>query len=128
MDYPSALKRSKVPIGLHAGLVNYIEHHRQPGSFLLAVLENNLVGALRRGDDVSRASLQDIVAFLFFDAPAYCWGSKDRVTAWLAARDAEEQRKIDDGPSDDQRANRNGMEGGIPYGPEWRDEANWSRR
>lgn len=38
MDYPSALKRSKVPIGLHAGLVNYIEHHRQPGSFLLAAL------------------------------------------------------------------------------------------
>lgn len=91
MDIPSALKRSKVPAHLRPGLVSYIVNHRPPSGFLLAVLSNNLTDALHYGDDESRACLHEIVTFLVWDAPAMCWGSKDRVTAWLSTAQIAEE-------------------------------------
>lgn len=75
---------SRVPEGLHEGLIEYIVQRRPTGGFLAAVLTNDLQQAAVRADEVNARHLREIVLFLHNDAPAPCWGSPERVNAWLA--------------------------------------------
>jgi hypothetical protein len=54
-----------------------------PGSFLTAVLENDLAGAVGQADWQNIEVLPAIVAFVYRNLPSPCWGSKDKVEAWL---------------------------------------------
>jgi hypothetical protein len=47
------------------------------------VLCNDLRSAVGRADDGNRAALADIVMFLHWEVPGRCWGSSERVAAWL---------------------------------------------
>lgn len=71
-----------VPEHLRVGLANYLLLGIMPGSFLQAVISNELLDALSRADDQSRAALLYIARFLFNDCPAPCFGSRDRLRAW----------------------------------------------
>lgn len=53
-----------------------------PGDFLGAVLRNDLLGAMERGDDAAIDNLPHIVSFLYLDCPSLCWGSNERVVEW----------------------------------------------
>lgn len=77
------LGKSMVPSYLHDGLINYFARRIRPGSFLTAVLENNLRVALGKADPLSRAAFADILEFLVTTAPYDSWGSEDAVTAWV---------------------------------------------
>lgn len=79
------LRQAQVPAHLHDGLVNYLAHHKRPGSFLTHVLENDLRGAVNRADETSAAGLPQLVRFLVNCAPAMAWGDSDSVNAWIAA-------------------------------------------
>lgn len=79
------LRQHRVPSHLHDGLVNYLAHHKRPGSFLTHVLENDLRGAVSRADETSAAGLPQIVRFLVNCAPAIAWGSAAEVDTWIAA-------------------------------------------
>lgn len=79
-----------VPARIMEALGRYIDGHIATGSFLRAVLENDLKGALGRADPECRAALHAIVAYLYNEAPGDCWGSKEAVRDWLAARHADE--------------------------------------
>jgi hypothetical protein len=72
-----------VPRPLHAGLTEYIAARRPVGSFLTAVLSNDLQDAVSRGDPMNRRLLPEIVAFLVNYAPGTCWGTPERVARWL---------------------------------------------
>lgn len=56
-----------------------------PGSFLTAVLSNDLLEACRRADERNRVALYWIVGWLHDNAPALSWGSAETVSNWLAA-------------------------------------------
>jgi hypothetical protein len=88
VDYREHLRRrlreSNVPLGLHSGLVEYFAARRPTGSFLRAVLENDLGEAALRADEVNRWHLADLVVFLHMYVSATAWGSPGAVTAWLA--------------------------------------------
>lgn len=60
----------------------YVEHGIFPGSFLTAVLSNDLMEALKRADDVNRECLPGYGRFLYNEAPCGCYGSPDAVAAW----------------------------------------------
>jgi hypothetical protein len=77
------LARSDVPAYLHTGLVQYLVDRCPTGSFLCAVLENDLLHACAYADPESRLALADLVLFLIDYAPATAWGSPARVRAWL---------------------------------------------
>jgi hypothetical protein len=49
-----------------------------------AVLENNLVEAFGRADETNAARMRDWATWLFNEAPSTCWGSPEKVQAWLA--------------------------------------------
>jgi len=83
-----------VPEGLREGLIRYIVDHIPTGSFLLAVLTNDLKEACGRADEENKYRLFDLVYFLHNFAPSACWGSKDQVRAWLEIRTREESDSI----------------------------------
>ncbi len=60
----------------------YVQHGCQPGHFLTAVLENDLVGAFGRADYEAMENLKHIIAYCYNKIPSDCWGSKERVSQW----------------------------------------------
>ena len=61
----------------------YIEKGIPPGSFLQAVICNDLFGAFRRADDINQAAMRDWVVFFYNEAPGDCWGSEEHFSDWL---------------------------------------------
>lgn len=54
-----------------------------PGSFLVAILNNDLRGACEQANDLERHRLFEIVQFLFVHAPADSWGRPDAAEQWI---------------------------------------------
>jgi len=72
-----------LPEHMRGGMQRYIERGILPGSFLTAVLENNLVLAALRADSTNRHRLLDFAEFLYSEAPSICWGSRASVDRWV---------------------------------------------
>ena len=72
------------PDCIRGPIQRYLESRISPGSFLIAVLSNNLREAFSTADDSGRDAMFDIVKFLYNNAPGSCWGSPDNVKEWLA--------------------------------------------
>lgn len=66
-----------------APLRRYIDNKILPGSFLEAVLRNNLKEAMGRADSRNRRRVFEYVEYLYNYAPAICWGSDEKYEAWL---------------------------------------------
>jgi hypothetical protein len=64
----------------------YIEHRVPPGGFLTAVLSNDLMEACGRADHINLERLPDFCRFLYNYAPGRCYGSPEKVKAWLERR------------------------------------------
>lgn len=73
---------STLPEYMRGPMQRYIEHGAQPGGFLTALLSNDLMGALRKGDDTNQAALSVYGRFLYNEAPCGCYGSPETVSAW----------------------------------------------
>jgi len=70
---------------LMPGLQRYFDHHIETGSFLRSVLENDLRSACARAADVgTRWALFELVTYIELSAPEECWGSPEKVKAWLS--------------------------------------------
>jgi len=78
---------SKVPAHMRGGLERYVEHHIKPGSFLMAVLENDFGCALEYADPVNREYLVEWAETLYNELPGDCWGSPEKVQSWLDKRE-----------------------------------------
>lgn len=65
----------------------YIEHGRQPGGFMLALLSNDLKETMKRADDRNRRRVFELVAWFYNEAPAGCQGSPEKVQIWLTDAD-----------------------------------------
>lgn len=79
-DWAEALRA--LPDYMIDGMVRYIVHGIPPGGFLTAVLSNDLMGALQKGDDVNQHALPAYGRFLHNYAPIGCFGSPERVAEW----------------------------------------------
>jgi hypothetical protein len=64
-------------------LTRYAQHGVPPGSFLRAVLENDLASAVGRADDHNAANLSAIVRYAHTALPPLCLGSPEAVRAWI---------------------------------------------
>ena len=73
----------KLPEHMRTSVERYVEHGIQPGSFLEAVLENNLVHAFRNADDINILVMDDWAMWLRKYAPLGCWGSPEHVEKWI---------------------------------------------
>jgi hypothetical protein len=73
---------SLIPDYMIGGLRRYIEYGVPPGSFLTALLSNDLRATFERADDENRRCVENYVRFLYSYAPSQCWGSPARFDAW----------------------------------------------
>ena len=64
-------------------LDRYVNNKVSPGSFLLAVLQNDLKESFSRADHINRNRLFEIVSYCYNNIPETCWGSPEKVHAWL---------------------------------------------
>ena len=76
--------------GLHAlpdymigGIVRYVLHGIPAGSFMDAVISNDLFTAVGKADIVNREYLHAYCNFFYNHAPSTCFGSKDKRDAWI---------------------------------------------
>jgi hypothetical protein len=85
MELPSeyTFRGMKVPDHTMKGLHRYIKDKVPTGSFIRAVLNNDLKEAVGRADDENIQNIPAIVAFLYNCAPSNCWGSPEKVKNWL---------------------------------------------
>ena len=76
-------KYPKAPVLVLAAIHDYVELRREPGGFAMALLENDLRGAMGRADPMSIRGLFDLVQYCHWEIPGVCWGSPEKVQAWL---------------------------------------------
>ena len=75
-----------IPEHMHNGLRLYVEEHIPTGSFLEAVISNNLRDAVAQADDKNIRNIPAFVNWLYNSAPGDCWGSPEAYAKWLAKR------------------------------------------
>jgi hypothetical protein len=88
-----------IPPYMHQGLVGYFEEGRPPGSFLHAVLANNLLEAHMQADATNKHHLGAYCYWLYNYAPSRAsgaWGSYTEVSSWLRKAEAEREKVIDE--------------------------------
>lgn len=73
-----------IPERILESLNAYAKEGRPTGGFLRAVLENNLSEAFGRADEENRKCLFEIVSYVYNELPIPCWGSPEKVKAWLS--------------------------------------------
>ena len=66
---------------------NYLMHGFHPGSFLMAVLKNDLAAAVGRADTTNFANLGNIVKWMVYNVPEAARGNCQRVHDWLMDKD-----------------------------------------
>lgn len=88
-----------IPPLLLEGLQRYIDQRVETGSFLRAVLSNDLTDAVRRADPDSFAALPLLLDWLRDNAPAACWGSPGRVQSWLRVCQMCRHPLVEHGPA-----------------------------
>ena len=71
-----------IPAATKDALIRWTLYGVQPGSFLQAVLANDLLGAIRFGDKVNLAALGKIGMWLYSHAPAASFGTPGSFKAW----------------------------------------------
>ena len=77
-----------IPEGMMPGIERYVEYGVRPGSFLTAIIENNLVQAVGQADEENMQNIPAFVDYFYNMAPLACWGSPAKMQAWVAAKKA----------------------------------------
>ena len=73
-----------IELRFREALDRYVEHGIPTGSFLAAVLANDLFGAWYRADAAGRANFPLIMDYIYNEfKPSYCWGSPEAVAIWI---------------------------------------------
>jgi len=72
-----------LPEHMREGMKRYLEHGIEPGSFMMAVLTNNLKEAFARADHLNKHYIGNIVSYCYNEIPGAAWGSPENVEAWM---------------------------------------------
>lgn len=72
-----------IPAHTKAALDRYVNDRILPGGFLIAVLSNDLFGAVGKADSENLAALPEIVRYIYNEVPSGCWGTKDIIWKWV---------------------------------------------
>lgn len=73
-----------LPGHMRDGLERYMTHGIPPGSFLEAVLCNDLKGAVGKADHINSLYIKAWAEFMVWHMPALAQGSVERVNTWIA--------------------------------------------
>lgn len=83
MSEPYEFNGMEIPAHMVESLEGWVRHAHKPGDFLTNVLCNDLAGAAAHADHTNRWLLTAYVGWLYNEAPGTCWGSPEKVAAWV---------------------------------------------
>lgn len=85
-DYESAYSWQgfHIPRYMMGGIKRYVEKGIPPGHFLTAVICNDLQEAVGRADDYNLKNLPAYAVYFYNRVPSKCWGSREKMEAWMA--------------------------------------------
>ena len=72
-----------IPEATMGALERYVEHGIPTGSFLRAVLKNDLFDAMGRADIINQHAIHAICMYIYNKIPSTAWGNEERVSAWI---------------------------------------------
>jgi hypothetical protein len=78
----SGAQRYDIPHETRETIIEYVLTGRPVGSFVYAVLVNDLRGAVNRADLENQRALGEIVKFLYNHVPSPAWGSEIDYDFW----------------------------------------------
>lgn len=91
--YLPTLIRKNIPDYMHDGIVGYLSLGIEPGSFLSAVIANDLSRAAENADGTNRVLLWDYVNWFYNHAPSESWGSLAKMEQWMSDRKKEREQR-----------------------------------
>ena len=77
-----------LPEHIREGVRMYVEQGIPPGHFVTAVICGDLFEAFDRADDVNTHRMLDLVRFFYNETPSQCWGSREKMDAWMERQQA----------------------------------------
>ena len=80
MDNPA--EYHDAPADVLAAISRWVQYRDYPGSFIMRVLCNDLIGTVRSADPQSLEALPVILRYLHNEVPTNCYGSEDKVNEW----------------------------------------------
>ena len=83
MEHEQLNPKREVSDIIKESLKLYAERGIMPGSFLSAVLENNLFGATRLADSYNRETFFEITEYISDTLPQNSWGSRETVSKYV---------------------------------------------
>jgi hypothetical protein len=84
LDGIDSIHWTLIPPLMQGALERYLGPDRiLPGDCLRAILANDLSGAIGRADPETTVALGHIVKWLYNYAPSRCWGSAEKMMAWV---------------------------------------------
>ena len=89
--YTTTILEYSIPRYMALGIYHYVENHVSTGSFLKALLSNDLKESFISADGENLKCIQSWVAFLRCEVPSACWGSPEIVKKWLLAEVNDEK-------------------------------------
>lgn len=90
----ASLALARIPQHLHGGIVRYLRDGVIPGSFLQAIISNELRQACAAADmSLNMGHLKALTGWLRDCAPLGSFGSLEKMQAWSNARHAERLRQ-----------------------------------
>lgn len=73
-----------IPMYMREALERYLIDKKPPGDFLIAIITNDLRGAVNRADSTNAPLIPTYVRWLFNRAPGISHGSPQKMQDWLA--------------------------------------------
>ena len=90
-DYANMALEAGIPVHMAGALYRYVEHGIRGGSFLDAILCNNLSEAMGRADAENSRCLKEWAMVMVWGVPRSCQGSLEIVKEWVKKK-AEEKK------------------------------------
>jgi len=82
-DYIKVAEIRGIPDYMQQPLAKYIVEGHPVGDFLTAVLSNSFTDAFLLADEANTVAMKDWAAFMYWDCPSNCRGSKEKVKEWI---------------------------------------------
>lgn len=76
-----------IPEHILPGIARYLARGVVPGSFVEAMLTNDLRGVMQCADDQNIRAIPAIWSFLYNNIPSSAWGSPSNVSKWVRGRE-----------------------------------------
>lgn len=75
----------------------YVEFGIPPGSFGIALLTNDLTGAVMRADMTNKGMIPAHMMWIWENLPLECWGDEEKVKAWMEKGGCKREARIANG-------------------------------